>query len=126
MGHKVHLVYFVYYVLHRDWHLNMSVRNFDKPYLDIPRVFRTVMIDVSPPAQTTVESEARNEGASLTIHNHFHIVHKTVDNLQDVRLHHAGFVLRETVQSTQNFLDLAVSQQLLCELPCNEFRNRKR
>ena len=39
-------------------------------------------------------------GASLTVHNHFHIVHKTVDNLQDVRLRHASLVLGEPVQST--------------------------
>ena len=58
-------------------------------------------------------------GASLTIHNHFHIVHKPVDHLQDVRLRHACLVLGEPVQSTQNIFDLFVAQQFLCELLCN-------
>jgi hypothetical protein len=64
-----------------------------------------------------------DEEAPLTVHNHFHIVHKTVDNLQDVGLHHAGLVLGEPVQSTQYIFDLAVPQQLLRELLCDEFRN---
>ena len=64
--------------------------------------------------------------ASLTVHDNFHIDHETVDNLQDVSLHHAGFVLGEPVQSTQYILDLAVAQQLLCELFCKQFRNRNR
>jgi hypothetical protein len=63
-----------------------------------------------------------NWNAPLTVHNHFHIVHKTVDNLQDVRLHHAGLVLGEPVQSTHYIFDLTVPQQLLCELLCDEFR----
>jgi hypothetical protein len=43
-----------------------------------------------------------------------------VDNLQDMRLRHAGLVLGEPVQSAQYIFDLAVAQQLLCELLCNE------
>ena len=82
------------------------------------------MVEASPPVQTTVESDAWNHGASLTFHNHFHIVHETVNDLQDMRLHHPGLVLRQSIQSTQYVLDLAVSQQLLCELFCNVFRNR--
>ena len=62
-------------------------------------------------------------GASLTIQNYFHIGHKTVDNLQDVRLRHASLVLREPVQSAQYILDLAIPQQLLGELLCNELRD---
>ena len=58
----------------------------------------------------------------LTIHNHFHIVHETVDNLQYMRLHHAGLVLGEPVQSAQYILDLTVAQQLLCELLCKQVR----
>ena len=58
--------------------------------------------------------------ALLTIHDHFHIVHQTVDNLQDVSLHHAGFVLSEPVQSAQYILDLAVPQYPLCELLCKQ------
>ena len=46
----------------------------------------------------------------LTVHNHFHIVHEAVDNLQDVHLHHAGLVLGEPVQSAQDFFDLTVAQ----------------
>ena len=65
-------------------------------------------------------------GTLFTIHNHFHIVHQTVDNLQDVGLHHAGLVLGEPVQSAQYILDLAVAQQLLCELLCKQFRNSNR
>ena len=48
--------------------------------------------------------------ASLTVHDNFHIVHETVDNFQDVSLHHAGFVLGEPVQSPQYILDLVVPQ----------------
>ena len=40
-----------------------------------------------------------------------------MDNLQYMRLHHAGLVLGESVQSPQYILNLAVAQQLLCELP---------
>ncbi len=46
-----------------------------------------------------------------------------MDNLQDVRLRHVCLVLGEAVQSAQYIFDLAVPQQLLCELLCNEFRN---
>jgi hypothetical protein len=31
-----------------------------------------------------------------------------MNNLEDVRLHHAGLVLSETIQSTQYVFDLAV------------------
>ena len=64
-----------------------------------------------------------DQGAPLTVHNHFHIVHKTMDNLQDVRLHHAGFILGEPVQSAQDAFDLAVAQQFLCELLCEQLSN---
>jgi hypothetical protein len=37
---------------------------------------------------------------------------------------HAGLFLRESVQSLQYRLDLAVSQQLLCELLCDTSRVR--
>ena len=59
----------------------------------------------------------------LTVHDHFHIVHKAVDNLQDVRLHHTGLVLGEPVQSAQDVFDLTVAQQLLCEFLCNKLSN---
>ena len=94
-----------------------------KQYLNVPSVFRIATLDASPPAQTTVRSEALNRArASLTVHNNFHIVHETMDNLQYMRLHHAGLVLGEPVQSPQYILDLAVAQQLLCELLFKQIR----
>ena len=71
-----------------------------KRELNIPRVFRIATIDVSPPAQTIVHRMLGiEERLLLTIQDYFHIVHETVDNLQDVRLHHASLVLGEPVQS---------------------------
>ena len=55
------------------------------------------------------------------------MVHETVDNLQYMRLHHAGLVLGEPVQSAQYILDLTVTQQLLCEFLCKSVnRNRQK
>ena len=48
------------------------------------------------------------KGVLLTVHNQFHIVHESVDDLQNMRLHHAGLVLGEPVQTAQYVFDLAV------------------
>ena len=42
-------------------------------------------------------------------------------NLKYVHPRHAGLVLGKPVQSPHYFFDLAVPQQFLCELFCNEF-----
>jgi hypothetical protein len=60
--------------------------------------------------------------APLTVHDHLHIVQKTVNDGQGLRHGHAGLVLGESVQSLEYRLDLAVSQQLLCELLYDTFR----
>src|ERR1700761_331278 len=111
--------YLVRHFLHRNYCPRVRKKSHEQ-YIErnLLSVFRIVVIEASPPVKTTVESEDRNQGASLTFHNHFHIVHKTVNALQDMRLHHPGLVLRESIQSTQYVFDLAVSQQLLCELFC--------
>ena len=60
-------------------------------------------------------------GRLLTLHDHVHIAHKTIDHLQDVSLRHAGFILREPVKSPEYTFNLVVSQQLLRELFWAEF-----
>jgi hypothetical protein len=47
-----------------------------------------------------------------------------MDDCQGLHHGHAGLFLRESVQSLQYRLDLAIPQQLLRELLCNTFRGR--
>jgi hypothetical protein len=63
---------------------------------------------------------------SPTIHDHLHIIQKTVNDSQGLRHSHPGLFLRESVQSLQYRLDLAIPQQLLRELLCSEFRSSRR
>ena len=60
--------------------------------------------------------------ALLTVHDHLHIVQKAVNDGEGLRHGHASFFLGESVQSLEYRLDLAVSQQLFCELLCNKSR----
>jgi hypothetical protein len=65
------------------------------------------------------------KAASLTVHDHLHIIQKTVNNSQGLRHGHAGLFQREPVQSLQYGLDLAISQQLLRKLLCIVFRGSR-
>jgi anti-sigma regulatory factor (Ser/Thr protein kinase) len=62
--------------------------------------------------------------ARLTVHDHLHIIQKTMNDGEGLRHGHAGLFLCESVQSLEYRLDLAVSQQLLCELLCDTYRVR--
>jgi len=53
-----------------------------------------------------------------TIHGHLHGIHKAVDNFKDLGHGHPAFLLGETVQPPQDSLNLAFSEQLLCEFLC--------
>ena len=114
--HTIHFIYFVCHFLHRNYCPRVGKKGHEHIERNLLSVFRIVVIEASPPVKTTVESEARNQRATLTFHNHFDIVHETVNDLQDMRLHHPGLVLCESIQSTKYVLDLAVSQQRLYEL----------
>ena len=56
--------------------------------------------------------------APLTVHDHLHIVQKTVNDGEGLGHGHASFFLGESVESLEYRLDLAISQQLLRELLC--------
>ena len=62
--------------------------------------------------------------APLTVHDHLHIVQKTVNDSKGMRHGHAGLFLGESVQSLEYRLDLAVSQQFFGELLCDTSRVR--
>ena len=57
--------------------------------------------------------------APLTVHDHLHIVQKTVNDGEGLGHGHAGLFLGESVQPLQYRLYLAISQQLLRELLCD-------
>jgi hypothetical protein len=78
----------------------------------MPRHLQTYQID---------QRLEMNWNAPHTVHHHFHIFHKPVDNLKDVHLRHAGLILGEPVQSPHYFFDLTVPQKFLCELFYNQF-----
>jgi hypothetical protein len=50
-----------------------------------------------------------------TIDDYLQIVHKTMYHFQGVRRSHSSFFKGKSVQPLQDGLDLALSQQLLCE-----------
>jgi hypothetical protein len=63
--------------------------------------------------------EFAEQAASLTVNDYLHIIQKTMNDGQCLCHGHPGLFLRESVQSLEYRLDLAISQQLLCELLCN-------
>ena len=54
-----------------------------------------------------------------TFHNHPYIAHETMDHTQCLRSSHPRLVLGQSIQSVENCLNLALSQQLLRELFCD-------
>jgi hypothetical protein len=53
-----------------------------------------------------------------TIHDYFHVIHKSVDHFEGLRDGHPTLLPSETVKPLQHGLDLALSQQLRCEFLC--------
>ena len=54
----------------------------------------------------------------LTVHYHPHILDKTVDYLECLRGGQFSFVLRESVQSLKNRLNILLPEQLLDKFLC--------
>jgi hypothetical protein len=49
----------------------------------------------------------------LTIHDHPHILDKSVDDLQSVRCCRPSLLMREAIQPLQHRLDISLSQKFL-------------
>lgn len=67
--------------------------------------------------------ERRGEKPLRAIHDDLHIIHKAVDHFEYFQSY-STFLLCETVEPLQDSLDLALSQQLLCEFLCAVFGYR--
>ena len=64
-------------------------------------------------SQPSTESKERR---LRTIHNEFHVAHKTMNNLKCLSPSHASLIDGELVKSMEHILDLALAQQFLCKL----------
>ena len=61
-----------------------------------------------------------------TFHNDLHVTDKTIDDTHGLRDSHSSLVLGQSIQSLENSLYLAVSQQLLRKFLCNRLSHRLR
>jgi len=58
---------------------------------------------------------------SRTFHDYPDITHKTMHDTQRLGNSHPGLILGQSVQSLENCLDLALSQQLFGEFLCRTY-----
>ena len=61
-------------------------------------------------------SSGSKERRLRTIHNEFHVAHKTMNNLKCLGPSHASLIDGESIKSMEHILDLALAQQFLCKL----------
>jgi hypothetical protein len=59
----------------------------------------------------------------LTVHEHLHVLHETIDALQSLRCCRPSLVLRESIQPLQHRFDFILSKELLYEFHCATFRS---
>jgi hypothetical protein len=59
-----------------------------------------------------------------TFHHYFRIIHKTVNHAQSLRDSDPSLVLSQSIQSLKHSLNLALSEQFLCELFYSKLRDQ--
>ena len=87
----------------------------------IPKSCRIPSVDAFPSKQTNRQKKKKlriGMRAFHTFHNHLHTTHKTIHHTQGLCPSHPSLLLRQSIQSLEDGLYLALPQQLLREFLC--------
>jgi hypothetical protein len=95
-----HLVYITRHLLHRIYHRGQLVQHrfanavnaYPEPSGCRPLTLYHLQNDIS------VDTSLAKQASLRTIHDYFHIIHKSVDHFQGLRDGHSAFLLSETVE----------------------------
>jgi hypothetical protein len=93
--------------------------------IHIPKSCRISLVDDLPSKETNFQKTIADNQLFRTFHNCLHTTNKTVDHTQGLGPSDPSLFLRQSIQSLQNRLYLALPQQLLSKLLWGTLSDRK-